>query len=65
MVVIVKKRGETKDNLFRKFSMAFMNEDVLNTLRKKQFYKRPSLVRKDKEKERRTKRYNKPYTKKV
>lgn len=51
MVVIVKKKGETKDSLFRKFSKSFIEEDILNTLKKKQFYKKPSLARKEEEKE--------------
>lgn len=56
MVVVVKKKGETKDSLFRKFSRAFMDEDMITTVRKTLFYKKPSLVRKEKEKERMQKR---------
>ncbi len=57
MVVITKKKGETKDALFRKFSKTFLEEDIVNTLRKKQFYKKPSLVRKEEEKEKRKNRF--------
>ncbi|GIW64954.1 MAG: hypothetical protein KatS3mg092_0887 [Patescibacteria group bacterium] len=57
MVVITKKKGETKDSLFRKFSKTFLEEDIVNTLRKKQFYKKPSLVRKEEEKEKRKNRF--------
>lgn len=57
MVVITKKKGETKDALFRKFSRIFIDEDIVNTLKKKQFYKKPSLVRKEEEKERRKSRF--------
>lgn len=53
MVVINKKKGETKDSMFRKFSRAVMDEDIVNELRKKQFYLKPSLKRKEEEKERR------------
>lgn len=56
MVVITKKKGETKDSLFRKFSKTFLEEDIINTLKKKQFYKKPSLARKEEEKEKRKKK---------
>lgn len=52
MVVVTKKRGETKDALFRKFSKTFVEENVVEEVRKKLFYKKPSLLRKEKEKER-------------
>jgi ribosomal protein S21 len=45
MVVLTKKKGESKDNLFRKFTRAFIEEDVITDVRKKQFYKKPSLMR--------------------
>ena len=52
MVVIHKKKGETKDAIFRKFSKMFMEENIVDELRKKQFYKKPSLKKRDDEKER-------------
>jgi len=52
MVVITKKRGETKDSMFRKFSRMFIDEDIVNTIKKRQFYKKPSLKRKEEAKER-------------
>lgn len=66
MVVIQRKKGESKDSMFRKFSRSFMEEDIVNDLRKRQFYKKPSLKRKDEEKERRQRRSknsrtNRPY----
>ncbi len=51
MVVVSKKRGESKDSLFRKFSKTFLEEDVVTEFRKKMFYKKPSILRKEKEKE--------------
>ncbi|MCX7955631.1 MAG: 30S ribosomal protein S21 [Patescibacteria group bacterium] len=57
MVVVVRKKGETKDSLFRKFSKTFIEEDIVNTLRKKQFYKKPSLAKKEEEKEKRKNRF--------
>jgi len=52
MVVITKKKGDTKDAMFRKFSRTFIEENVVDEVRKRQFYKKPSLVRKEEEKER-------------
>jgi len=52
MVVITKKKGETKDALFRKFTRAFIDEDFITEIRKRQFYKKPSVKRKEDEKER-------------
>lgn len=52
MVFVVKKKGESKDNLFRKFTRSFIEEDVINDVRKKLFYKKPSLLRKEEEIER-------------
>jgi small subunit ribosomal protein S21 len=60
MVVITKKRGESKDSMFRKFTRAFINEDIIDDVRKKQFYKKPSLLRKEKEKERRQSKFKRP-----
>ena len=53
MVVITKKKGESKDSIFRKFTRAFMDEDIITDVRKKQFYKKPSRIRQEEEKERR------------
>lgn len=47
-----KRKGETKDSLFRKFTRAFIEEDIVTEVRKKQFYRKPSLKRKEDEKER-------------
>lgn len=52
MVYVTKKSGETKDSLFRKFTRSFIDEDVVTEVRKKLFYKKPSLLRKEEEKER-------------
>ncbi len=52
MVVIKRKRGESKDSVFRKFTRSFIEENILDDVRKKQFYKKPSLVRQEEEKER-------------
>lgn len=52
MVVVIKQKGESKDSLFRKFTKAFIEEDIVTTVRSKLFYKKPSLLRKEREKER-------------
>lgn len=52
MVIVTKKRGESKDAMFRKFSKTFVEENIVDEVRKRLFYKKPSLVRKEKEKER-------------
>lgn len=51
MVVIDKKKGETKDSMFRKFTKTFIEENIVDDVRKKLFYKKPSLLKKEKEKE--------------
>ncbi len=52
MVFVTKRKGESKDSMFRKFTRSFIDEEIVDTLRKKMFYKKPSLKRKEEEKER-------------
>ena len=49
MVVVTKKKGETKDTMFRKFSRIFVEEEIVDEVRKRMFYKKPSTLRKEKE----------------
>jgi len=56
MVVVQKQKGDTKDSIFRKFSKIFIEENVVNELKKHLFYKKPSLVKREEEKERILKR---------
>lgn len=56
MVVITRKKGESKDAMFRKFTRSFIEEDIVNEMRSRLFYKKPSLKRKEEEKERIKKR---------
>ena len=51
MVFVSKKKGESKDTLFRKFTRIFIEENIVDEVRKKLFYKKPSMLRKEKEKE--------------
>ena len=60
MVVMVKKKGETKDALFRKFTRSYIDEDIMNEVRERQFYKKPSLRRKEEEKERLKRNHHRP-----
>lgn len=52
MVVVIKKKGESKDSAFRKFTKMFIEEKIMDEVRKRMFYKKPSLKRKEEEKER-------------
>jgi len=52
MIVVIKKKGESKDSLFRKFTKNFIDENIVEEVRNKLFYKKPSLIRKEKEKTR-------------
>ena len=61
MVIVRKKKGETKDNMFRKFTKIFIEENIVDEVRNKLFYKKPSIVRKEKEKERSQKKYKRSY----
>ena len=63
MVYVIKKKGETKDSLFRKFTRSFIDEDIIDDVRKTLFYKKPSLVKKEKLKERLKNRFKKPAVK--
>lgn len=53
MVYASKKKGETKDSMFRKFTRSFIDEEIVDDVRKKLFYKKPSILKKEREKERR------------
>lgn len=50
MIVVVKKKGESKENLFRKFSRTFIDENIVEEIRNRLFYRKPSLVKKEKKK---------------
>lgn len=61
MAIIVKAGpGDTSDQLIRKFKKKIQQEQILTELREKEFYKKPSLIRKEKlsELKRKKKRYN-------
>lgn len=52
MIVVIKKKGDNKDNIFRKFSRLFKEENVVFEVNKKMFFKKPALLKKEKLKER-------------
>jgi ribosomal protein S21 len=52
MIVVIKNKGETKDSLFRKFHRQFKEENITFDVAKKMFYKKRSLLKKEKERER-------------
>lgn len=45
------KPGESVDQVIKKFKKKVLTEDLLTTIREKEFYKKPSLVRKEKKAE--------------
>lgn len=51
MIVVSKKKGEPKDNMFRKFSKIFKDEDIIFEVNRKVFFKKPSLLKKEKDRE--------------
>lgn len=61
MVIVKRNRGESKDSMFRKFSKIFIEENIIDDVRDRLFYKKPSIVRKEKEKERGQRKYKKSY----
>lgn len=47
MPIVVKAQpGQTGDQLIRAFQKKILNDDLLDELRKREFYQKPALVRK-------------------
>lgn len=59
MVVVTRKKGESTDKVLRKFTKMFREEDIMFDFNKKTFFKKPSLLKKEKQREkvRKEKRY--------
>ncbi len=53
MTIVRAQEGEPVEVLIRKFNKKVLADGVLNELRKREFYEKPSAVRKREEKERR------------
>ena len=48
MVFVKKMPGDSDDSLIRKFSRKVMNEGILQEAKRRKFYLKPSLARKQK-----------------
>lgn len=46
--VVVAGPSDTNDQIIKKFKKKVQQDDILNKLKEKEFYKKPSLVRKEK-----------------
>lgn len=55
--VVRRKPGQSDDKLIADFRKKVLADEVLLELKKREFYKKPSLVRQEKAKERRANRY--------
>lgn len=51
MVVVKAGPGDTSDSLIKKFSKKVLQEGLLTEMKKREFYQKPALVRKEKKKE--------------
>ena len=61
MVFVKKQPGETDESLIRKFSRKVIAEGILQEAKRREFYLKPSLARKQKQKDARRMRKNLPY----
>jgi small subunit ribosomal protein S21 len=57
MTVVRAGPGDTTDSLIRKFTKKIVAEGVMQEIRRKEFYQKPSEVRKEEKKERERKKY--------
>jgi ribosomal protein S21 len=58
MPIIVKaKKDESADGVIRRFKKKVMNEDVIEEVRKREFHKSPSVLRKERNNEIKRKKY--------
>lgn len=62
MAVVKAGPGDTADSLIRKFSKKVLAEGILQDLKKREFYQKPSQVRKEEKKERERRKFSRrPY----
>jgi len=60
MPTVVRKRpGQSDDKLISDFRKKVLNDEVLIELKQREFYKKPSVVKQERIKERRANRYAK------
>lgn len=57
MTIVKAGPGDTTDSLIRKFTKKIVAEGVMQEIRRKEFYQKPSEVRKEEKKERERKKY--------
>jgi ribosomal protein S21 len=55
--VVRKKPGQTDDKLIADFRKKVLNDEVILEIKKREFYRKPSIVKQEKMKERRANRY--------
>lgn len=55
--VVRKKPGQSDDKLIADFRKKVLNDEVLIELKKREFYKKPSVLRQERIKERKTRKY--------
>ncbi len=62
MVVVKAQPGDSSDSLIRKFNKKVLSEGVLQELKKREFYQKPSLIKKlknlEKKKKNKRNKYN-------
>lgn len=58
MVVVKKMPGESDESLIRKFSRKVMSEGILHEAKRRAFYLKPSLAKKQKREDSRRQRSN-------
>lgn len=58
MAVVKAGPGDTTDSLIRKFSKKVVAEGILQDLKKREFYQKPSQVRKEEKKERERRKFS-------
>lgn len=59
MTVVKAGPGDTTDSLIRKFSKKVRDDGILQDLKKREFYQKPSERRKEEKKERERRKYTK------
>lgn len=58
MTIVRAQAGEPVEVLIRKFNKKVLSDGILNELKKREFYEKPSVVRKREKKERSRVAYN-------
>ncbi len=46
MAIVKQQPGQSSDQVIRAFQKKVLNEDILGDLKKREFYQKPSLIRK-------------------